>query len=153
MAYRNQMHRCECLHIFLHKCINANLKIFSSALPAIVSCQGRLADSLLSWRYHSLRHPRRSIAHRASDTTAWRHSRRTTANKAIGQLITTLSALLKTPQLEGILAVYLQTRQLGSQHHSLNTSQGLQSKQGNWPKRLKASLEFCCAQENRNHSL
>ena len=63
----------------------------------------RLLASLLPWRYHILHHPRRSPAFRVTETTAWRHSMGSTACRENEQLIASLSAPPKIPQLEGIL--------------------------------------------------
>jgi hypothetical protein len=113
---------------------------------------GRLLAGLR--RYHILSHPRRSAALRA--VSNWyhslRHPRRSAAHRETEQPITSLSALLKTPQLEGIPGAPLYTGQLDNRHHSLKISKGFCGMQSNWPNRLKASREFCCTQRNRNHS-
>lgn len=53
-----------------------------------------------------------------------------------------------TQQPKGIPGDLLHIGKLENCRHSLKISQVLHM-QGNWPNRLKASLEFCCTQGNK----
>jgi methyl coenzyme M reductase subunit C-like uncharacterized protein (methanogenesis marker protein 7) len=59
-----------------------------------------------------------------------RHPRRSAAHREIEQLITSLPAPLKTPELEDIPGATMYTGQLGKRHHSLKTSWGLCDMEG-----------------------
>jgi hypothetical protein len=99
------------------------------SLPHGSLCWGRLLAGLCPWRHYILSHARESAALRAVDTLSWATpgdplhirvrgiSEDLLPHRATEELITSLSASLKTLQLEGIPETPLYTGKLGTSYH------------------------------------